>query len=274
MNRGLHGHLELICALDSGGRSYLRHQSFQAPMHLSKPHLDEGVLVVNMVNPTAGLLAGDRIRLKADVESGARLLLTTPSAARAHRMLADYAEVTQEFSVAAGGWLENLPELFIPQAGSRYRQRTVIRVEKGGDLLFFETLAPGRVASGESFQYDWLDWETDLFHGDQLIARECYKLSPGNESLVPMRALFPNAYYASCFFVTEQLGADHPCWASIHALHTQEVWVGCGALKSGGWTIKIVAAGSILLRRTLALVRKLLYTALGRALPSLRRAIE
>ncbi len=272
MSRGIQGHLELVCGLDSGGRSYLRHQSFQAPMHLSKPHLDEGVLVVNMVNPTAGLLAGDRIRIKAEVESGARLLLTTPSAARAHRMIEDCAEVTQEFFVAAEGWLENLPELFIPQAGSRYRQRTVIRIEKGGELLFFETLAPGRAASGESFQYDWLDWETDLFYSDQLVARERYRLTPSDDSLVPLRARFPNAYYASCFFITHHLGADHPCWLFIHALQSMEVWVGCGALRSGGWTIKIVASGSIHLRRTLAAIREILYVALKRPLPNLRRA--
>ena len=111
------GHLDIICAADAGGRSYLRHQSFRAPVHLSKPHLDEGVLVLNVVNPTAGLLAGDRIACRASVESGAALLLTAPSASRAHRMSQGYAEVTLELRVAAGGWLENLPELFIPQGG-------------------------------------------------------------------------------------------------------------------------------------------------------------
>src|SRR5215207_8034190 len=55
------GHLDILCAVDAEGRSHLRHQSFRAPIHLSKPHLDEGTLVVNVVNPTAGLLAGDRV---------------------------------------------------------------------------------------------------------------------------------------------------------------------------------------------------------------------
>jgi urease accessory protein len=272
--RGLSGHLDIECAADAQGRSYLCRQSFAAPMHLSKPHLDEGVLVVNVVNPTAGLLSGDRIRLAVSVQSGAALLLTAPSACRAHRMKElGYAETVQEFHVAQGAWLENLPEYFIPQAGSRYRQRTTIKVKPGGELLFFETLAPGRVAHGEAFAYDWLDWETDLFLGDTLIARERYRLSPDNGSLEPLRAQFPTAYYASVFVVSPNLTADHPCWLAIDALHNSEVWVGCGALRDkGAWSIKIIASGSIVLRDTQARVRALIHAALGRPLPSLRRA--
>src|SRR5260221_383468 len=112
--RGLHGHLELLCALDARGQSVLRHQSFRAPYHISKPHSDAGVLVVNIANPTAGMLSGDRARLQVRVASEAALLLTLPAANRAFRMPSGTAEVEQRFEVAAGGWLEHWPELFIP----------------------------------------------------------------------------------------------------------------------------------------------------------------
>ena len=65
--RGLAGHLELVCDVDSRGWTRLGHQSFRAPYHLSKPHHDAGALVLNVVNPTAGLLEGDR-----SAERGAR----------------------------------------------------------------------------------------------------------------------------------------------------------------------------------------------------------
>src|SRR3954462_2484072 len=112
---GLSGHLELVCAVDAGGRGYVREQAFSGPIHLGKPHLDEDVLVVNVANPTAGLFAGDRIRYRIVVESGARLLLTAPSASRAHCIAEGDAQVEQEFRVAAGAWLESWPEMFIPQ---------------------------------------------------------------------------------------------------------------------------------------------------------------
>ena len=266
------GHLHIVCSADERGRSYLSAQSFRAPIHLSKPHLDAGVLVVNVVNPTAGLLAGDRIDCRVAVERGAALSLTTPGASRAHRMKQGHAAVTQEMRVATGAWLECWPELFIPQSGARYRQATRIDVEEGGEVLFFESLAPGRVASGEAFAFTELTWEMDIFAGDVQAVRERYRLRPGEEAVQALRRVFENAYYASCFAISPRLTRESPCWPAIHALHSAEAWIGCGALASGGWTVKIVAAGSVALRRTLAAVRQELHAALGRREPSLRRA--
>jgi urease accessory protein len=272
VSRGLSGHLDIVCAADAEGRSYLRHQSFRAPIHLSKPHLDENVLVVNVVNPTAGLLAGDRIECRASAETGAALSLTTPSASRAHRMSTGHAEVVQNLRVARGGWLESWPELFIPQGGTRFRQSTNIIVEEGGELLFFESLAPGRVASGEAFEFAELVWETDIFVGDAHIVRERYRLVPDDEAVRALRRQFEHAYYASCFAVSPLLVRELPCWSAIRALHAPDVWIGCGALGHGGWVVKCVADGSIALRRTLAAVRREIHAAVGRREPSIRRA--
>jgi urease accessory protein len=269
--RGLSGHLELVCAVDASGRSFVREQSFSAPIHLSKPHLDEGVLVVNVANPTAGLFAGDRIRYRVAVESGARLLLTAPSASRAHRIVAGDARVEQEFRVAAGGWLESWPELFIPQGGARYRQRTTVRIEEGGEALIIEMIAPGRTASGEVFAFNELDWQTDVFLGAEKIARERYVFTPDSPTLAAMRARFAEAYYASCFVISPKLLADDECWRRIHDLHSDEAWVGCSALVRGGWAIRVLAAGSIALRRVIARVRAEVYAARGEQPPALRR---
>lgn len=272
---GLDGHLHLVCAAVGEGRSYLREQSFRAPIHLSKPYLDEGTLVVNVVNPTAGLLAGDRIECRARVENGARLLLTTPSASRAHRTGGGCAEVVQEFHVARGAWLDCWPGMLIPQGGARYRQRNELWVEPGGEALFFESLAPGRVAMGEVFAFAELSWTTDLFLGDALVARERYRLAPEAASLRAVQARFPAGYYASCFVVTPRLAESSECWPRIHALHEADAWIGCGALQGeGAWTIKVMAATSILLRRKLAAIRREIYAALGEREPSLRRAGE
>ena len=53
---------------------FLREQSFRAPFHLSKPSWDEHALLVQIVNPTAGVFAGDALRSRVAVESGARWL--------------------------------------------------------------------------------------------------------------------------------------------------------------------------------------------------------
>lgn len=142
-------------------------------MHLSKPHLDEGALVVNAVNPTAGLFDGDEVDIDVRVESGARLVLTSPSASRVYRARSDKpAIVRQRLAVAEGGSAEFFPELFIPQAGSRYHQQTELRIADGGQLLYCEWLTR-RVACGETFAWQELHWDTDVFWSDRLQ-------SPGN----------------------------------------------------------------------------------------------
>ncbi len=121
------------------------------------------------------------------------------------------------------------------------------------------------------FAFAELDWETNVFLGDVKIARERYVLTPESPALAAMRAKFPEAYYASCFVVSPHLQADAECWGRIHDLHGDEAWVGCSALLRGGWAIRVVAAGSIALRKAVAAIRGEIYAALGKRAPGLRR---
>jgi hypothetical protein len=135
------GGIHLVCGPDSVGRSALTAQYVSAPMHISKPWWEEGLLIVNAINSTAGLLSGDVIENRIEVKPGGRLLVTSPSATRAYRMRAGAAEVRQTIEIANGGWLEMWPALFIPHAGSHYIQNTSASLDPGARFLWFETFA-------------------------------------------------------------------------------------------------------------------------------------
>src|SRR5215211_5415494 len=106
------GHLSLLASRRDHGRTVLTAQSFRAPFHISKPYWDADTraLLVQVVNPTAGILAGDRLESQISVEGDAALLVTTPSASRLFQMRGGDAECRQKFSVQGGGWLEVMPE--------------------------------------------------------------------------------------------------------------------------------------------------------------------
>ena len=269
--RGLHGHLELVADLDVRGITRLRHQSFRSPMHLSKPHHEAGVLVVNMVNPTAGLLEGDRLRIDVRVEQGARLLLTAPSASRVHAMHGGDAKVVQRLEVKAGSSLDWCPEVLIPQSKARYRQETNINVQAGGELLFFESLAPGRTAYDEVFAYQELHWATDLRVEGRWLARERYRLSPHDPSIGAFSARFPQGYYAGALLVSPALTSASVCWQDLRQLQNSEVWSGTSQLGEEAFSWKLVAANSLTLRRSLRQGREMIYASLGRSMPRLRR---
>jgi urease accessory protein len=267
---GLIGHLDLIAAPDAAGRTILRKQSFSPPIHISKPHHDAGWLVVNLASPSPGLLAGDRINATVSVETGARLLLTAPSANRIHNTGDDCAQLTQSFEVQAGAALDVWPEYLIPQAGARYRQRTTLRVEKGGTLVWIEMVAPGRVARGEVFAFAELRLSTDVFHDGEHIARERYHLTPA--AMKPLQAQFSAGYYASILCISPELPSDATDLRSLaEQLPPREAWLGATQIRPGAWSIKVTAPDSPTLRRAVSMARAALFSAMRSVPANLRR---
>lgn len=262
------GHLHLVCDLGGDGLPRLREQSFRAPFHLSKPHEDEGALVVNVVNPTAGMFDGDTLDLNVRVEGGTHLVLTTPSASRVFRSRnGGPAVMRQEFHVESGSMLEFMPEPLIPHAGSVYDQGTKLHVAPGGSLLFFEWLAPGRVASGESFEFAKITWSTDLWSGGTLSVRERYRLAQDDNSLVPLQQLYPAAHYLGCFVT----GAfDFPV-EQVEALSSSAAYLGWSPLAGGGWTIKALCEDALTTRKLMSALRQALHAAAGRRPATLGR---
>jgi urease accessory protein len=257
------GHLQLRAAKRDHGRTVLAAQSFRAPFHLSKPYWDDDVrvLLAQVVNPTAGILAGDRLDSEISVDAGASLFVTTPSASRVFQMRGGNAEGFQHFAVAAGGWLEVLPEPLVPHRGARYRQVTSIDVAAGGALFFVEQLMPGRVAHGEAWQWERLCLELSVRLNGELILRERLDQSGAElRSLAELASSEPTACFANAVLVAPESNAAAPWLRDLAAVHGDGLWVGVSALRRSGWSIRIVAPDAVRLRRALRDARKILAT--------------
>jgi urease accessory protein len=271
-SRGGHGHLHIECRADATGRTFLSQQAFRAPIHLSKPHWDGNYLVINVVNPTAGLFAGDHVEMMVRVCPGGRAVVTSPGAPRIFRAKDSVAatQIIQTFTIEDGGMLDVFPEMLIPHAGARCVQNTLIDVRAGGRLFFTEMIAPGRTAFGETFAYDQLEFGVDLVTAGHLALRERYNLAPRNESLQPLRKKFPHAYYASAYLVS-QSPADENFQRAIGALTAPGVIAGASRASEHLYAIKLVAADSMSLRAAVARMRKLAYAHLREPEPILRK---
>lgn len=268
--RAIRGHLDLRCELRPDGATYISRQSFRAPIHLSKPHLESGSLVVHLVNPTAGFFDGDRLDLRVEAGPGTSVALSTPGASRVHRARgSEPAICSQHLAVEAGAFLEWIPEPFIPQAGARYCQETFIDLAADAGLLFFEWLAPGRVARGEAFQYDGLRWELDLRVDGQLVARERYSLDPANHSVAALRERFPESHYITAYVA----GIPAAAWpgGDLDGLSGEKIYLGHGLLLEGVHVVRALCADSLAARESLVTLRRILYGAAGRSMPRLGR---
>ena len=255
-----YGHLRLRAARRANGRTVLAEQSFRAPFHLSKPYwdADAGVLIAQVVNPTAGILAGDQLSSEIAVDAGAALLVTTPSASRVFKMAAtESAGSRQHFSVVTDGWLELMPEPLVPHRGSRFRQVTTVDVAGGGGLFFVDQLQPGRVGHGEVWLWERLALELTVRLDGELILRE--RLDQTGVSLRDLAELNGSGP-AACFANAILIGSstDDSWRTELSALHHDGVWVGVSALRKGGWSLKLVAPDAVRLRATLRAARAIL----------------
>ncbi|MFT3991368.1 MAG: urease accessory protein UreD [Luteolibacter sp.] len=269
-NTSLSGHLRLRCAARPDGTPFIAEQSFRAPIHLSKSHLDAGAVIQTIVNPTAGFFDGDRLESNIIVEKNARLVLSTPSASRVYpTRTGKPATNHQTFTIGENAFLEWIPEPFIPHAGARYEQLTEIHLHPDANLLFFDWIAPGRVARDEIFAYRQLRWEFNLFVENKLIARERYDLKPGDHSLEALRAKFPAAHYLSVY-AAGNMAKNWPA-ETLDSLNNESIYLGHGPLPDGIHIIRALCRDSLSARRLLEKLRSLLYTHAGETPPHLGR---
>ena len=266
--RSVRGRLQLHAERDDGGRTVLVRRIHEGSFHLSKPYWDGDVLMVQWVNPTAGVFAGDVMESEVTVGGGASLLVTTPSATRIHtRALAEQAAgmQLQRFHVASGGWLEVQPEWLIPQRRSAFRQNTEIVVEEGGGLFYAELLAPGRIAHGEALQFDELDLRLRMSVGGRLAIQE--RLHATKDRLWPLCASNGSPLFVGTVLVSFPAAADKALALARHCLQQQSgCQGGVSAISASTLSLRLAATSSIPLRSALRALR----SALAEALPPLR----
>lgn len=139
------------------GRTRLTQSRTRPPLLVQQAlYPDEAVpdmAYVFLANPTGGLLQNDRHGIAVSVSAGARAHVTTQSATKVYTMTDGVAEQRVRLNVAAGGYLEYLPDPLIPYRDASLEQEVEIVCEPGGALLFSDVITPGRVAMGESFRF-------------------------------------------------------------------------------------------------------------------------
>ena len=178
---------------------------------------DYGTALVHLHNVSGGVLGGDHLVLEAQVGAGARAQITTTSATRIYRNAVGKPPSYQlnALNVAENAFLELLPDPLIPFAASSYRQRTQITLADGAGLFWWETVAPGREARGERFDYDLLALEVDIQANGRPIALEYARMEPNTRPLASSVRLGQYGYF-STFYVC-RVGLPAAQWTALEA---------------------------------------------------------
>lgn len=210
---------------------------------------------MQIVNPTAGLFAGDELTFDIEIGAGARVALTSPSAARFHTMPGGKAELRQDFRLGEGAWLDFWPEMMIPQRDSETSQRTRLFLEKGASAVFLDSLAPGRVAHGENCEFRRLETRFELWQEGNLLVKERAVMTPGNGHWPLVVPGWERCYYAAIWIVDgkaeEAAGLE-----KILSEAAGDARCGFSLLEDGLGVLRILAPSSLVLRKILAEARR------------------
>lgn len=140
------------------GKTVVKEQFSRVPLYTQRAlYLEESLptmAYMYIISPSGGILQGDRYRMDIALKNNAIAHLTTQGATRVYRMENNYATQMVNISVDNGCYLEFIPDQIIPYKNSRFYQIVDLNVHENATLIYSEILMPGRVASGESFQYD------------------------------------------------------------------------------------------------------------------------
>lgn len=169
------------------GKTVIREQYTRVPLFTQRAmYLEEtlpAMAYVYIVSPSGGILQGDRYRIDITLDNNTLAHVTTQGATRIYKMEKNYASQIVNITVGEGSFFEYIPDQIIPFRNSRFYQEVELNVHDNATMIYSEVIVPGRVASGEAFEYDICYIKTvGKNHLGRARFIDTVKLEPKNEN--------------------------------------------------------------------------------------------
>ena len=183
------GILRLKLEKDSAtGNTVIKEQYSRVPLFVQRAmYLEEtlpAMAYVYIVSPSGGILQGDRYQIDIKLGNNTFAHVTTQGATRIYKMEKNYASQTININVEEESYFEYIPDQIIPFRNSRFYQEVILNVHDNATMIYSEVIVPGRVASGEAFEYDICYLKTiGRNQLGKLRFIDTVKLEPGKEKL-------------------------------------------------------------------------------------------
>jgi urease accessory protein len=239
-----------------GGISVVAGCRYTLPLQVLAPvALDDPAAVVSILNPTGGLVGGDRLAIDVHAAAGAHAVLTTPSATRVYRTDAEGASQRVQLSLGAGAVVEWVPDHTIPFTGSVFRQAIDVDMDETAGLVLVDAFAAGRISRGEAWRFALLESVVTIRDGRGVVLHDRFVLrDPGAGHRPAWDDLGfgeRHSYFASIAVVgafdRERFVAD----VERLGMRGGTAWAAAGALARRGVLVRCLATSAPALGETL-----------------------
>ena len=162
-----------------------------------------GLPYVLLLNPSGGILQGDRYSYTFELGEHAHAFLADTEATKIYKMDGNYASRFTEVNLGKDAVLEYISREVIPYARSRWYQCATFRVSIGSRFFFSEIFCPGRIATNEFWDFAHriflqLHYLTRVFHSKTLT--EFFDLFLANRFAIFSAFQFPLVNDIHCAF--------------------------------------------------------------------------
>lgn len=235
------GYLRLECA-KKAEKTILQDAYFEGALKITRPlYLTQnGEVYLYIMNPGGGYLDGDSYRIEVELDEKAEAVLTTQSSTKIYKTLQQPAWQEVEIHLKKGSMLEYLPDPIIAYQHARFKQQTVVRMEKGATFICTDICTPGWAPDGSPFQYDLLQLRMDIYQDDQLILFDHVKLEP-EKGLKKIGRMEEYTHFGTMIVINEQV--NHSLLDELYELICPftESAIGLSMLNVPGFTLRILA---------------------------------
>ncbi|KAB2334869.1 urease accessory protein UreD [Cytobacillus depressus] len=240
---------------DRQGKTVAKNVYFQGAFKVMRPvyHDNSGQVCYYLLNPGGGYLDGDRYSMKFSIDEGAKATLTTQSATKVYKTPNDYAYQETEMILKKGSFLEYLPDPLIAYEHARYKQKTVVHMEKGATFLYTDILTPGWSPSGDKFTYDTIQLLTEIYLDGELGVFDHIKLNPAQQKVTELGFMEGYTHLGSMMVIGDQ--TDNDLLDEIYQMiKTEEANIkfGLSRLEVPGFSVRVLANSTQVIERIFA----------------------
>lgn len=203
------GQLNISFKRNTKGETFINRQYYKLPLQILTANEvdDDGTAFLYLLNPSSGMLGGDLFQIDINLEDHASAVVTTPSSNKVYKADGRVSTQMTNVHIKTGCRLEYIPEHTVLFRDSIYEQEQDYYVEKGGQLFFWDTIMPGRIALGECFHFRRFKSQTNIYYDQKLILKENSVIIPEESSVKDIGSLMNNKIFSTCYCVAEHL--DH-----------------------------------------------------------------
>jgi len=164
------------------------------------------------------------------------------------------AIINQCFTVGENASLDLYPDLSISQRRSSLIQKTELHLSSSAKCCYLEILTPGRIAHGETLEWNLLQNKLDIYREGQLLARE--RMNLRQQDIWRLRSAEGEPLYLASFWV------QHPMIEMIMDLQiatSDEIQIGATILADYFGVIRVASNSSVEIRKQVDILREQLH---------------